>query len=86
MRMLLVDITLITQNCSPYEMEHAVNFEDNLSEVFKKTGQSLIAAAHICRDQRMFSVRSAGNGWFCHFWALGVGMGFFLRSVWDLEA
>ena len=58
MRMLLVDITLIAQNCSPYGLAVAVDFEDNLNQVFQKTGQSLVAAAHICRDQRMFSVRS----------------------------
>lgn len=67
MRMLLVDIALIAQNCSPYGLAHAVNFEDDLNKVFQKTGQSLVAAAHISRDQRMFSVRISGNCWFCKF-------------------
>ena len=78
LRMLLVDITLILQNCSPFGLAHAVDFNDNLNTVFQKTGQSLVAAAHILRDERMFAVRFSGNS------CLIRGLGLFGRGLsWE---
>ena len=56
-KMLLVDSTLIAQNCSPAGLAANVDFNDDLNKVFTKTGQSLLAAGHILRDQIMFQVR-----------------------------
>ena len=54
-RKFLVDLTLICLNASP--LGHGdVNFEDSLDDVFTKTGQSLVAAAHVLRDERLHKV------------------------------
>ena len=63
MRMLLVDTTLILLNASPHGLTGQVRFNDDLAKVFQKTGQSLVAAAHILRDERMFMVRVRGQSY-----------------------
>ena len=57
LRMLLVDIALVVQHCSPFGLAAGIGFDDDLNTVFQKTGQSMKAAAHILRDERMIRVR-----------------------------
>ncbi len=50
--MLLCDTAVIMQNAVP--CAHGINYSDNLQDVFVKVGQSMQAACHILRDDRMF--------------------------------
>ena len=53
-RMLLADLVVILQGASPYNSN--VDFNDDLSEVFQKSGQSMQAACHVLRDESLFQV------------------------------
>jgi hypothetical protein len=55
-RMLLADLVVIMQGASPFNA--AVNFTDDLSEVFRKSGQSMQAACHVLRDDSLFQATS----------------------------
>jgi hypothetical protein len=55
-RMLLADLVVIMQGASPFNAE--VDFADDLSEVFRKSGQSMQAACHVLRDESLFQVIS----------------------------
>jgi hypothetical protein len=55
-RMLLADLVVIMQGASPFNA--AVDFGDDLSEVFRKAGQSMQAACHVLRDESLFQVIS----------------------------
>ena len=81
LRMLLVDITLILLNASPFNLARNVDFYDNLSAVFQKAGQSLVAAAHILRDDRMFQVRFLMD-WFPMYF-LGGTLGNSINEGWS---
>ena len=51
-RMLLADLVVIMQGASPFNA--AVDFTDDLAEVFRKSGQSMQAACHVLRDESLF--------------------------------
>jgi hypothetical protein len=53
-RMLLSDLVLIMQNASPYNPP--LDFHDNMADVMSKSGQSMMAASHVLRDDRLFQV------------------------------
>jgi hypothetical protein len=55
-RMLLADLVIIMQGASPFNA--AVDFADDLSEVFRKSGQSMQAACHVLRDESLFQATS----------------------------
>lgn len=53
-RMLLADLAVVMQNASPFHPP--VAFKDNVADVLRKSGQSMLAASHILRDGRLFQV------------------------------
>ena len=53
-RMLLCDLVITLQNATPFTPN--VDPNDSLEAVFAKTGQSVAAASHILRDERLFQV------------------------------
>jgi hypothetical protein len=55
-RMLLADLVVIMQGCSPFNP--ALDFTDDLSAVFCKAGQSMQAACHVLRDESLFQAIS----------------------------
>jgi hypothetical protein len=52
--MLLSDLVLIMQGASPYNPP--LDFHDNMADVIHKSGQSMMAASHVLRDDRLFQV------------------------------
>jgi hypothetical protein len=52
--MLLADLVLIMQSTSPYHPP--VDFHDDMAQVLGKSGQSMMAASHVLRDDRLFEV------------------------------
>ena len=65
-RMFIIDSAVLLQNGSPFTCH--VDFADNLSAVFaKEGGQSLRAAAHVLRDEKLFQVLSIKKGVFTRF-------------------
>ncbi len=60
-RMLLSDLVAISQGGSPFNL--AADFYDTVSDVFQKTGQSMIAASAILRDEYMFKVLCHSYGY-----------------------
>jgi hypothetical protein len=53
-RMLLSDLVLIMQGASPYNPP--LDFHDNMADVIHKSGQSMMAASHVLRDDYLFQV------------------------------
>ena len=65
-RGLLVDVSIMCQNASPYR--HQVDFADNLSVVFaKERGHSLQVASHLLRDHAMWQVLQMRKDICAHF-------------------
>ena len=52
-RMFWVDLVAMTLSSSPHRIDN-VHFSDDLGTVFQKTHQSIKAACHILRDDKMF--------------------------------
>ena len=52
--MMLCDLVVIVQNCSPYKI--TVNFDDTAGDLFQKLGQSMLVACGILRDELMWKV------------------------------
>ena len=52
--MVLVDLVAIMQRCAPYRMP--VNFDENLADLFRSLGQSMVVACSILRDDLMWQV------------------------------
>ena len=48
------DLVVIVQSCSPYKLD--VYFDDNLADLFRKMGQSMLVACGILRDELMWKV------------------------------
>ena len=53
-RMVLVDLVAIMQRCAPYGM--LVNFDENLGDLFRSLGQSMVVACSVLRDDLMWQV------------------------------
>ena len=59
-RGLLVDVSILCQNSSPYQ--HQVCFADSLSVIFvKERGHSLQVASHLKCDDQMFQILAVQN-------------------------
>ena len=70
--MLLVDAAVILQNGSLPTMRH-VDFKQNMADVFERCGQSLLAASHVLRDERMLQVGALLKG-FLHNHVSNLGL------------
>lgn len=55
-RMLLVDLVVISHGVAPFNAR--ADFYDTVADVFQNTGQSMVAASAILRDEYMFKVSS----------------------------
>ena len=53
-RMLVCDLVVIVQNCSPYKI--SVSFDDTVADLFHKFGQGMLVACGILREELMWKV------------------------------